>query len=179
MSTTSHQSKVKTCGQHCNSLQLCMCLSLILALLLHPIWLNYFSVFFREKPKREKRPSKFAWNKWERSRRRRRKWGDSIIHIILTFCKFLRFIFHLYSLKIDMFCHCTVAVALYCRFLSILLSLHNESIRLWFWWSLPVSEACEVWVKRRTVILEEWNFLITLWPVPVNVTLHTHSFCCT
>lgn len=78
----------------------------------------------------------------------------------------------------DMFCQRAVIVPLCWRFLSVLLSLHNnESIRLWFWWSLPVSEACVVWVNRHAAISEEWNILITARPIPANVTLHTHSYC--
>lgn len=44
-------------------------------------------------------------------------------------------------------------------FFSVLLSYsNNESISLWFWWSLPVSEACVVGVNRHTARTKYPNY---------------------
>lgn len=148
-------------------------------------FITFFSLFFREKPKREKRPSKYARNRWKRSRRRRRRWESSHVLVILTLFKLLKLFFHLCqfrgwtvicypNVQWNVSCHCAVV------FYSVLASLHyNDSIRLWFCQSLAVGEACVVCMIRHSAILEEWNILITARPIPVNVTLHTHSYCST
>lgn len=43
---------------------------------------------------------------------------------------------------------CTIALL----FMSLLLLLNKESISLWFWWNLPITEACVMSVYKHTAI---------------------------
>lgn len=108
--------------------------------------LNKWASLSREKHRREKRQSKFAWNRCERSRRRRKRWEEHI-NITLISGKLLTLIFYHHQRKAEQW-HVSVSRRSVVFQWILLPRYYNESIRLWFWWSQSQSVK-HVWVNSE------------------------------